>query len=175
MFKVGDLVTYGSHGVCKIKDMSEETFGEETKSYYILHPIDQPTLTIYCPVNSDQSTLKDIISEEKANLILECFTKPTDKWIAHPSARYQSFSSTLKTGDSLQIAALANTIIRKEVDLAGDGKKLGSRDIEILSSVRQILIEELALALSTTPDKVSNRIVQLISDSSTDSTMPIAE
>ncbi|WP_339252731.1 CarD family transcriptional regulator [Sporosarcina sp. FSL W8-0480] len=175
MYKVGDLVTYGSHGVCKIKDMSEETFGDETKSYYILHPIDQPTLTIYCPVNSDQSTLKDIISEEKANLILEYFTKPTDKWIAHPSARYQSFNSTLKTSDPFQIAVLANTLIRKDMELAIDGKKLGSRDIEILTSVRQILFEELALALSTTPAKVSNRIEELISNSSDGSTMPIAE
>ncbi|MDW0116533.1 CarD family transcriptional regulator [Sporosarcina thermotolerans] len=175
MYEVGDLVTYGPHGVCKIKDMSEETFGEITKSYYILHPVNQPTLTIYCPVDSDLSTLKDIVSKEQAKIILECFTKPTGDWIERPTTRYQAFNSILKTSNPLKIAAMANTLTRKEMELESEGKKLGSRDIEILMDIRQVLFKELALALDTTPDEVSKHVEQLISGTIGDSTMPIAE
>lgn len=175
MYEIGELVTYGSHGVCKIGDITEESFGEEMKSYYILHPTDQPTLTIYCPVDSSRSTLKNIVSKEKAKLLLDCFSKPADNWIERHSARFQSFNSTIKTGNPLNIASLVNTLSRKEIELENNGKKLSSQDFQVLQQVRQILFEELALSLSTTTDTISDRVHQLISQSTDDSNAALAE
>ncbi len=49
MFKVNDKVVYGTHGVCKIAEITNKTVGKCTMNYYVLKPIYQENQTLYVP------------------------------------------------------------------------------------------------------------------------------
>lgn len=36
MFNVNDTILYGTHGICKITDITEQKFNRSTNKYYIL-------------------------------------------------------------------------------------------------------------------------------------------
>ena len=39
MWKLDDIVTYGSAGVCRVVDVREEKFCDEYKTYFVLRPV----------------------------------------------------------------------------------------------------------------------------------------
>lgn len=65
MYNIGDLVIYSAHGICKINDICDKTVAGITKSYYVLHPMDNKHhLTISIPVNNDKVAILDLIQKE---------------------------------------------------------------------------------------------------------------
>lgn len=54
MHKINDTVLYGTEGVCKIKDIAKENFGEGIMEYYVLQPIYKQSLTIYVHTGNDR-------------------------------------------------------------------------------------------------------------------------
>ncbi|MEC1526197.1 CarD family transcriptional regulator, partial [Neobacillus niacini] len=40
MYHIGDLVIYSAHGICKINDICNKTVSGITRSYYVLHPME---------------------------------------------------------------------------------------------------------------------------------------
>ena len=39
MFNVGDIIIHSAHGLCEIDDICEKTYGDTTRTYYVLHPL----------------------------------------------------------------------------------------------------------------------------------------
>ena len=38
MYQIDDLIMYGSTGVCRVSDITEQVFNDEDKLYYVLEP-----------------------------------------------------------------------------------------------------------------------------------------
>ncbi|MGO5067087.1 MULTISPECIES: CarD family transcriptional regulator [unclassified Clostridium] len=66
MFSIGDLIIYSGQGICFIDDISKKTYGDFTKEYYVLHPIENYKLTISIPVDNDKVTMLEIIDRNEA-------------------------------------------------------------------------------------------------------------
>ena len=49
MYKKGDTVLYVSEGVCKITDITEKKFGDDSIEYYILTPVFNNRSTFFVP------------------------------------------------------------------------------------------------------------------------------
>ncbi|MBR2714935.1 MAG: CarD family transcriptional regulator, partial [Ruminococcus sp.] len=56
MFAVGDTVIYGSVGVCKISDITENKLTGVVRKYYVLKQIDSYESVIYVPVDNEKLT-----------------------------------------------------------------------------------------------------------------------
>ena len=62
MYEVGQLVQYGSTGVCKITEIKKQDFPEVgQRLYYVLHPLYQ-SCVISVPVDSTKVFMRPIIS-----------------------------------------------------------------------------------------------------------------
>lgn len=60
MLSIGDLIVYSSHGICRVEDICDQTYGGVTKKYYMLQPVDNDqNLTIHAPVESKQKTCNE--------------------------------------------------------------------------------------------------------------------
>lgn|SRR5690606_27636302 len=162
MFKVGELVIYSVHGLCEIDDITERTFRGETKSYYVLHPKKDSSLTINVPVDSDKLSLLKTINKEEAKVILESFREPGMEWIEDVRQRQRKYSSLINAGDRKDICKIANTLLRKSKEAAENKKKLYDQDRKMLTNIETILFNELAMALDTTPEEISKKINKLI-------------
>ena len=68
MYKKDDFVVY-KHDVCKIKDIKENRLMGNT--YYVMTPIDDNTLIIDIPTDNRMGFLRDIISPEEAEKLIE--------------------------------------------------------------------------------------------------------
>ena len=65
MFNVGDMVIYSIHGLSRIDDICEKTISNVTKTYYVLHPLDQTNLIISAPVDSDKVVMQKLLIQMK--------------------------------------------------------------------------------------------------------------
>ncbi|KGR79376.1 CarD family transcriptional regulator [Ureibacillus manganicus] len=160
MYSVGDLIIYSSHGICEIDDITEKSFSNQTKTYYVMHPINDSKLVINVPIHSDKINLQDVVNKATAEKIIDSFKHPGVDWIEKNNHRIHIFSEAIKNGDRFEIAKIVNTLMVKQHDNEFLGKKLGSQDMKLLTSIQNILFSELALSLETTSDEIYNRVVK---------------
>ena len=66
MFNIGDLLFYGTNGVCRVSEICSSPFdSSDTRSFYKLTPIAENTsLVIYTPVENTQVVMRSLISKE---------------------------------------------------------------------------------------------------------------
>lgn len=164
MFKKGDLVIYSSHGICKIDDICEKTISNVTKKYYSLHPMDDRKLSISIPVDNDKVTIQELLTKEEAENIIESFKLEGYEWIAIDNERSTKYNEILKEGNRMEIAKIANTLMKKKVELDSNGKKFHEKDKKILLGIQNILFTELAFILNTTLEEIKDQINEYISN-----------
>lgn len=160
MFNIGDTIIYSSHGLCQIDAISEKTFSGVTKTYYVLHPLNNEKLEISTPV--DNKTISTLMAKEEAEEILNLFTQPGIEWIEKGNQRSQGFSLIAKKGDRKEIAKVVNSLLVKKNELENFGKKFPEQDRKLLISMQSILFSELALSLNTTTEVISDKIASLL-------------
>ncbi len=58
MFKQGNQVVYGIHGVCNILENEIRTVNRKKVEYYVLQPLEQPDARYYVPVQNQTAVSK---------------------------------------------------------------------------------------------------------------------
>lgn len=162
MFNTGDLMVYSAHGICQIDEICERTFLNDTKQYYVLHPVEQPKLSISIPVDNDKVNMLEIIHKDEAKEIIESFKEPGAKWIEKSNLRSQTYATIVNTGNRKNISKVINTLMRKKMETINNGKKFHEQDNRQLTFYQKVLFTELALSLNTTFDAIYNKVVRLI-------------
>lgn len=165
MFNIGDVIIYSVHGLSKIDDICEKTVANVTKMYYVLHPLEQSNLIISTPVDNDKVVMLKMMEREEAEEVLNSFRFSGIKWIDDSRQRNMNYQEMVKEGNRREIAKVANTLMRKEVELKQLNKKLYDQDHKILDTIQNILFKELAASLNTTTEKVSEQAYCLIKKS----------
>ena len=64
----------------------------------------------------------------------------------------------------MEIAKIANTLMKKKVELDSNGKKFHEKDKKILLGIQNILFTELAFILNTTLEEIKDQINGYISN-----------
>ena len=162
MFKVGDFVVYSVHGLCKINDICEKTIIDETKMYYVLQPLEQPSLTISTPVDNHNGLILEIMSKKEAKEILQSFAKPGAAWIKEVRKRMSKYNEMVKSGNRQEIAAILNTLMRKNIEAARNKKKLYDQDRKLMERVQSLLFKELAMVLDTSMEEITKQVEKLL-------------
>lgn len=162
MFNKGDLVLYSTHGICKIDDICEKTISYVTKSYYLLHPMEDSKLSISIPVDNDKVTMLELLSKEEAENIMESFKLEGYEWIDVDSQRCTKYNEIIKQGNRTEIAKISNTLMKKKIDLESSGRKFHEKDKKILLGIQNILFSELAFILNSSPDEIEDKINRYI-------------
>ncbi|RHW33447.1 CarD family transcriptional regulator [Lysinibacillus yapensis] len=160
MFNIGDTIIYSAHGLCQIDGISEKTISGVTKTYYVLHPLNNEKLEISTPV--DHQSISSLMDKAEAEEILNLFTQPGIEWIEKGNQRVQFYSQITKKGNRKEIAKIINTLLVKQHEFELNEKKFPQQDRKLLSSIQSILFAELALTLNTTSEKISEKVAQLL-------------
>ena len=163
MFNIGDMIIYSAHGICYIDDICARQFHGEEKKFYVLHPLDNEKLTISIPVDSTSVRMLELLHKDQAEEILDSFRVPGKSWNEITNERAQIFAETVKSGNRKEISKVVNTLMRKKLSCESTGKKLNDKDKQLLNHVQGVLFMELAIALGTTYEAISDRVVSLIS------------
>ena len=165
MYQIGELVMYGSSGVCEVKAIKEQIFPStgERRLYYVLESRYEHCV-ISAPVDSDKVFLRPIISKEEAVELIdsipgihaEAFHSRVSRELA------EHYERMLKSHDCASLLALTRSIYLKKQALLEQKKKFGSVDERFLKRAENLLFGEFAAALGIERDQVPEFIAARI-------------
>lgn len=155
-FKAGDVILYGSTGICEIKEISEKIFNRERAKYYVLSPLRQKGSTLFVPVDSEKlvSRMKKILSAVEIKETIGSTKDEEYPWIENDSERRKHFSETVLSGDRKQMILMVRALYMKMRSQVANGKKLHSADERFLTEAQRILNEEFSIVLGISPEEV---------------------
>lgn len=163
MFKINDYIMYGMTGACKVIDIKEEKFINDTqKECYVLSPIYSKNTIIKTPVDNDKIIMRKIHSKEEVLSLINSMPKKDIIWIDDERERNYKFKLMLKTGDCEDLIVLIKSIYTNKKKKTSLGKKINKADDEIMKSAENLLNEEFAISLGINIDEVKSYILNHI-------------
>lgn len=165
MFNVNDKILYGTHGICKITNITEQKFNGSANRYYILQPLHNPSSTIYVPMDNEKlmSKMRRILTEEEIYELIKAMPDENTSWIENKNERNERFRSILSSGDRTEIIKLIKVIYQHKEELKAIGKKLHASDEQFFKEAEKIIYDEFALVLNIRYEQVLPFIVDQIS------------
>ncbi len=157
MFQTGDLIIYGSTGVCEVTDVHQSRLPEEDRLYYTLAP-KYGTETIYIPVDSPVF-MRHIISREQAESLIDHIPEVEENTTVNDHRMMaEQYEASLRTHDCTELLRLIKTAYLKTRRSVQNGRKPGQTDQRYLKRAETQLYGELAAALGIQPDEVKGYI-----------------
>lgn len=168
MYEAGELIIYGSLGVCKVVELTRPPFvpvpeGErEAKLHYVLEPQTQRG-RIYVPVDAPVF-MRPVLSREEAESLIDMI----------PACRAEVFHSSRLPelakhyGEAMQshrcedLVALIKSVYAKKQERMRGGQKIGTVDEEYMRKAEKLLHGELAVALGMEAHEVEGYIAKRV-------------
>lgn len=160
MFKQGDIVLYGSEGVCIIDEVMIRQFKEESMEYYILKSVYHPASKIFVPTQNEElmSRMKDILSKNEIYQLLDDIKEEELIWIDHDNQRKERYKQIMKAGQRHELVSLIKTLYIRSKNLKANGKKLNAADDQFFRDAQKLLHEEIAYVLDIQQEEVGTFI-----------------
>ena len=160
MFSKGEIIVYGSSGVCEIIDITERVIAKQKHTYYVLKPKQLNQSSIFVPIDNEMlvSRIRKLYTEKEIlGLIKE--SKDNDiKWDDDTNKRTREYHSIIATGDLKQIVS----IIRK---INAFSKKKESSDFHFSKSdertykmAMNVLYNEISYVMDITQEELEKLI-----------------
>ncbi|MFA1822003.1 CarD family transcriptional regulator [Virgibacillus oceani] len=162
MFNIGDLIIYTTHGLCEIVDICDKNIGNVTRTYYVMHPMEDPKLTISIPKDIGEKNMQPVMEKREAKMILQSFQNIGIPWIEDARERNKKYSNLVKTGERKDISRIANTLMRKKSELRKNKQKMSEQDRKLLESIQHILFQEMAVSMDTSMEEISEEVDSMI-------------
>lgn len=149
MFQIGDIVVYSNHGVCKVIDIGPlaMNMADKKREYYTLCPLYQKESIIYAPVDNQKQVMRDVISKDQANALIQKMDGIEADWITNEKERERAYKETLKSCDCLKLAKMIKTLHIRHNKRAKLGKRMTVVDERYFKRAEEQLFEELAFVL----------------------------
>ena len=150
MFQPGDLVVYGTTGVCRVEGVTraEVSRAEREKLYYLLNPLYQDGV-IYTPAEGGKVPMRPVISAREAEALIDRIPTIRAEAVYSPTlqALSQRYQSLLRTSDCEDLLRLAMSIYRKQQAAQARNRHLGMVDERYRKQAEQLLHGELSAAV----------------------------
>lgn len=164
MFQVGDLIIYGSNGVCRVENIgSMEMQGiPSDRIYYTLVPVYEKKSKLFTPVDNAKVVMRPVLTEQEANDLINHMEEVQVFAIEDEKNRDLVFKEALKKCDCLELVRIIKTIYEKKLARQAQGKKITAGDEHYFKMAEDTLFGELAIALGVEKNEVGTLIEQRI-------------
>lgn len=156
MYQIGDVVLYGTTGVCRIENKTVQTFGGIKKEYYILKPMFQQGSTVYVPKDNEELILKmrRILTAEEIYDVINNSPAKHVAWDSADNVRKQLYNEILESGDRSLLVAMFKAVFQHKEEQLQRGKKLHICDEMFLARAQRMLFDEIMLVLNIQKEDV---------------------
>jgi len=156
VFKVGDYVVY-KRDVCKICNL--RVFND--KEYYVMHPIDDETLTINVPVDNDFGHLRPVLSKKEAEELISKIAQipkleTMDRMIEN------QYKVLLQSGKLEDLICIIKTSYLRNDERKKTGKKIGEVDDSYFKLAEKILYNELSISLNMSYEDTKEYVIESV-------------
>jgi CarD family transcriptional regulator len=156
MFSIGDVVSYGSAGVCRIDGECEQKVKGEKKKYLVLKPVHRTNSTVYVPMDNEtlMGRLKSLLTFEEVEELIEAMPDENTAWISDDSERTEKFKEIIKGSDRLALVRMVRMLYLRRQEQTAKGRKLRSSDEYFLKDAESKLFDEFSVVLGIKPEDV---------------------
>lgn len=164
MFKVNDLVQYGSDGVCRISQIAERDFRDRKVKYYVLNPVFNDRATLYVPVDNEAlvSRMRYALSADEIISMIRDSSIENCPWIENESERKARFKEIISSGRCDQLISMIRTLYLHQQDQKALGKRMHMSDERLFRDAERVFYDEYAAALGIRPDEALSHIRELM-------------
>ena len=158
MYKIGDRIVYPMHGAGTIIGIeTKEMLGEEYEFYILKMPIADIRISI--PVNNiDNMGIRPVMSKEEGREVLEVLSQESTQMSNNWSQRYRQNMENLKTGDPFEMAEIIRNLQIRDME-----KGLSTTEKKMLTKSKRMLVSELIISGSLSPEEAMSMIEDAIS------------
>ena len=169
MFRIGEVVSYGTAGICTIEDIRFESLsrtGTKKQEYYILRPAASPTCTTYVPTANAVLTAKmrRLYSREQIDGMIDSVRGQKLAWIEDTRQRADVYGQIVSQGISSRLLMLIACLYLEKMTRSKSGRKLCATDEKILISAERMVSEEFSYALQIPQNRVAAYIADRIGE-----------
>lgn len=165
MFEVGQLIIYGSMGVCRVENIEMKCLpgNDQEQSFYVLKPLYQKCV-VSTPTDNSKVFMRPVIGREEANRLIDHIPEIhaeayNNKVLRQLSEHYEAI---IKQYDCAELIELTMSIYAKRQIALEQKKKFGALDERYMKRAEDMLFGELAVALEIekhdVPDYITRRI-----------------
>lgn len=148
MFNKGDLLQYGSSGVCKVLDIVSDVPGfDKNMTYYLMVPINNENSKIYLPTSSDTASVRPVMTGKEMIKVLHKLDELKECAIPNEKQCEQVYREAMVSLDCSRWLELLKTLCMRKQARALQGKKVTSTDERYFKNVSGRLTEEMTVAL----------------------------
>lgn len=164
MFKKGELIICGGHGVCRVMDITDNPIDrlDKKRKYYLLEPVFEKTSTIYTPVDNEKVIMRRIMNKEEAQKLIEHIREIDVVWVQEEKRREQTYKDAIRTYDSRSLVQIIKTLYLRKKGRINEGKKVLSSDEQYLRKAEELLYSEMSIALSIPRNQVEAYIMEAV-------------
>ena len=165
MFQPGELLVYGTTGVCRVEEITtpDITRADRGRRYYLLKPLYQDGV-IYAPVDSDKVPIRPVISREEAEALIDLIPSIRAEAYHGPTlqALAQHYQSAVRSHDCRDLVELMMSIYAKRRQAEAQKRRLGMVDERFMKQAERLLYGELSVALDIPFDQVEPYIARRV-------------
>lgn len=162
MFEVGGYVTYRAEGVCVIRDIRQERFGEAVETYYVLSPLNDPRSTIFVPLQNQRllDRMKPLLSPEDLVAMAKETAGERIPWQGDSRARNTVWREILSEGDTRQLMVMLHTIRAHEAEETEKGVRVTGIDLTAKAKGERLLLDQCSMTTNLTEEEQIDRMLR---------------
>jgi len=156
IFNVNDTILYGTHGVCRIAEISERDFGEKGMEYYILKPLGDDKATLFVPVSNEKllAKMRRVLTAAEIYELIKAMPDEETIWVENETNRKEKYKEILTSGNRKNLIQLVKTLYRHQGEQKEKGKKLHISDERFMKDAERMLYAEFAHVLDIQYEQV---------------------
>ena len=150
MYQIGELVQYGTSGVCKVEEIVQGVPGlQKDTQCYLLIPVSKREEKIYTPVDNDKVKMRRILSSEEVKELMGKVPQMEELTILNEKQCESIYKEELYSVDCYRWLGLLKTLYARKAARLSAGKKVTATDERYLKSVEDRLKEEFSIVIGT--------------------------
>lgn len=166
MFDIGQYVVCGNKGVCTVEDITTLDISgiDKAKKYYILKPKYVAASTVYVPVDTALTSMRNILTREEAQRLIDSIPEIPALVIQNEKLIEQDYKSCMRSNSCEQLVRLVKTIYLRRQKRMAAGRKETAVDGRYFKIAEDNLYGELAVALDMERNQVCSYITQQLKE-----------
>lgn len=157
MYKKGTYVVY-KRQVCKLKEIKENYF--KGHDYYILEPVEDPSLLISIPVETKED-IRQLISKEELEKVIKQI--PSVEIIKENDRSLETeYRKLLNTDNHLDLIKIIKTTYLRNKERLDDNKKISEKDNNYFEKAEKQLYTEFSIILGLDFEETKKYIVDKV-------------
>lgn len=160
MFEIGQIVTYGTSGACRIDARETRRMAGMDLEYFILHPVYDKSMTICVPTANPTllARMRPALSKEQILDLIHSIPENDAYSDLAPEERREHYEHALQSGDQTELARMLRSIHGVKKQRQALGKQLSSYEENVMREAENMLHTEFAHGLGIEPREVAEFI-----------------